>query len=134
MARRVWKYPLRFVASRQEVEMPYGASIVHVHEQRIGGFPAVVLWAEVDAAAPRQLRAFYAVATGESIPPEARRYVGTVHVSWEVWHVYEDPYRHATTEQTGATELDRLDAKLRGRGVVGDPQHSRLHVEEERDQ
>lgn len=89
MARRVWKFPLALRSGEQFVDVPAGASIVHLHSQVVGGGHRPVMWAEVDDSAPTTVRTFYVVATGESIPFEARQYLGTVHIDWTVWHVYE---------------------------------------------
>lgn len=87
--RRIWKYPLELRGGPQAVSMPHGAEIVHVHAQVLGGSPRPVLWAEVNDSGPTQERSFYVVATGEEIPFEARHHLGTIHIEWTVWHVYE---------------------------------------------
>lgn len=79
----VYKYPLTLSPS-QTIEMPYGANIVHVHEQ--DNRPC--LWAEVNTSSPIIERTFCVVATGEDVPMGAR-HVGTIHIDWTVWHVYE---------------------------------------------
>lgn len=84
MARRVFKYPLQLTSGPQEVKMP-PSFILHVHEQN--GAPC--LWAEVDPSADPDARTFYVVATGEDVPPGGN-YVGTVHIGWTVWHIYDD--------------------------------------------
>lgn len=87
---RVYKYPLRISSAPQTVEMPRGAEVVHVHSQVLGGEPRACLWAEVDTAAPGVHRHFAAYATGEDIDVQlGARFVGTIHVDWTVWHVYE---------------------------------------------
>jgi len=79
----IWKFICNKVAS--ELEMPEGAKILNVHEQ----LGQVVFWAEVDVAAPRVIRHFYLVGTGNQIP-EGFEYVGTAYVSQYVWHLYEE--------------------------------------------
>lgn len=86
--RRVWKYPLELRGGRQVVHVPVVGTIVHIHSQHA----QPVMWLEVNDSSPMTERAFYVVATGLPIPVEARRYVGTIHIEWTVWHVYEDPY------------------------------------------
>lgn len=83
--RRIFKYSLRLGAGPQPVEMPAGANVVHIHEQN----NQACLWAEVDPDAEPVLRVFSVYETGESIDDDRWRYVGTVHLDWAVWHVYE---------------------------------------------
>lgn len=85
--RTVFKYPLNLKSRAQTVSMPVGARIVHVHEQD----ERPVLWAEVNTSAPVGERTFSIFATGEPIAAGFPCYVGTVHVGWTVWHVYEAP-------------------------------------------
>lgn len=81
---RVYKYSLALTSRAQEVHMPAGATVVHVHNQ--ADQPA--LWAVVDPSAEVEVRVFAVFATGEDVS-EGWSYVGTVHVSWTVWHVFE---------------------------------------------
>jgi len=87
-ARRVYKYPLLLAAGPQQVEMPIVATVLHVHEQN----DRPVLWAEVNTSARLTTRTFAVFATGEDVPV-GWRYVGTVHVGWTTWHVFEEPDR-----------------------------------------
>jgi hypothetical protein len=84
--RAVWKFPLALNPVAQLVSMPIGSRVIHVHEQN--GRPA--LWAEVHPDQPSDSRLFRVFATGERIDDPAYCYVGTVHIDWTVWHVYED--------------------------------------------
>ena len=84
--RRVYKYPLQLHSGPQVVTMPHGAQIVHVHEQD----DRPVLWAEVNTTGPAHDRIYWVFATGEDIPIRVKRHVGTIHVGWTVWHVYEE--------------------------------------------
>lgn len=84
-ARRVYKYSLQLGLGSQQVEMPHGANIVHVHAQN----ERPVLWAEVNTSAPVVRRTFTVVSTGQDVPV-GWAYIGTVHIGWKVWHVYED--------------------------------------------
>lgn len=94
MARRcVWKFPLALRSGPQAVEMPAGSTIVHTHTQVIGGEPVPVLWADVNATWPPQRRTFHVIATGFDDVPEGATYVGTIHVEWTVWHIYEEARR-----------------------------------------
>ena len=85
--RRVWKYPLSLRPGPQRVTLPALSEIVHVHAQN----DTPTLWAQVDGAVREQTRTFYVVATGEPIPEHAEHYVGTVHIGWTVWHIFEKP-------------------------------------------
>lgn len=91
LARRcVWKYPLDLRSGPQLVEMPAGANLLHVGTQVIGGQHHPVMWAEVNTTGPPQTRQFFVVATGFDDVPMGASYVGTIHVEWTVWHIYED--------------------------------------------
>ena len=89
--RAVWKFPLSLSSGPQNVTLPEGATIVHAHAQTIGGSPKPVMWAEVNPDAGTSERTFHVVATGEEFSVPFHRYVGTVHIDWTVWHVYEAP-------------------------------------------
>ena len=82
----VWKFPLRLTSGPQKVEMPVGATVIHVHAQD----DRPVMWATVIPDAPTQSRTFHVVATGEEYGLPISRYTGTVHIDWTVWHVIED--------------------------------------------
>ena len=84
--RRVWKYQLDLTARAQSLGMPTDAEVVHVQEQN--GLPT--LWVQVNVDEPLVVRTFCIFATGEDIAPAFTRYIGTVHIEWTVWHVYEN--------------------------------------------
>jgi hypothetical protein len=86
---RVYKYPLDLRSGPQIIAMPYGAKIVHVHDQVLGGEPHPVMWAEVSTTAPLVSRQFFVLATGHDDVPMGATYIGTIHVEWTVWHIYE---------------------------------------------
>lgn len=89
---RVYKYPLRISSAPQTLNLPRGAKVVHVHSQEVGGEARACLWLEVNTTAPAVHRTFAVYATGEDIDVQYQaRHVGTVHVDWTVWHVYELP-------------------------------------------
>lgn len=81
--RAVWKYPLALRSGAQRVTLPEGAILRHVHAQ---GTPT--LWFEVDPRQRPEDRLFAIFATGEPFGPDGS-YLGTVHIDWMVWHVYE---------------------------------------------
>lgn len=70
------------------IEMPRGAVILSVQAQR----GEVMLWVEVDTAAPPIKRRFKIRGTGHDLPEDARHYVGTVVLMDGdlVLHVYTD--------------------------------------------
>lgn len=80
----VYKFPLSKDGGWQSVEMPDGARVVHVHEQ--DGRPC--MWAAVNPSRPAVVRHFGLFATGEEIPTSI--YVGTIHLGWTVWHLFEN--------------------------------------------
>lgn len=81
----IYKYPLELKSDVQAVEMPEGAEILHVADQR--GRPS--LWALVDPNAPTVLRGFAVFGTGHTCPEDG--YVGTTHADGFVWHIFEAP-------------------------------------------
>ncbi len=58
----VWKFRLN-IDDRSELEMPVGAKVLHVAEQR----GVARLWALVDPAAPLEFRKFRLTGTGHAI-------------------------------------------------------------------
>lgn len=89
MTTAVWKFCLSLKRQLQLVDMPVGAKVVHVHEQRHESWSWVCMWAEVDPNAPPVTRMFGIFATGQPIDFPVFRYIGTAHIDWTVWHVYE---------------------------------------------
>lgn len=89
--RQVLKYPLDFNDTLTvRVDMPISAEIVHVHEQH--GVPT--LWVEAPTssitAALTSTHVFHLVPTdGEVHYSWQAMYIGTVHIDWTAWHVYE---------------------------------------------
>ena len=81
----IHKYPLR--VGRNEVELPWGAKILSVANQREN----IAMWAEVNDTHEKVSRLFHVVLTGASAPAPAR-YIGTVMLDGGnfVVHVYED--------------------------------------------
>lgn len=74
----VGKFGLELRSGPQPVGMQRWAKIVHVHVQ-----DSCPMDRELET------RTFHVYATGEPIDLPVYRYVGTVHVGWTVWHVYE---------------------------------------------
>lgn len=81
----IWKFELK--QSYQEVEMPVGANLLSVDQQK----EIICLWAEVDPDAKREFRSFEIFGTGHSIKPGQRKFLGTVLTRGGelVWHVFE---------------------------------------------
>jgi hypothetical protein len=88
----VWKYslPPEPVA---EIEMPASALVLHVAAQ---GHNDLCVWAHVEQDRRPCLRRFYLVMTGEQVPDDAGRYLGTGHLrdGSFVVHVFaeQDPF------------------------------------------
>lgn len=83
----IYKYPLP-LDRIQSVSMPEGALIRSVGKQG----EDLMLWAEVDTAAPHKTRSIEIFGTGHSIPGDmgiGRQFIGTVQAGCFVWHVYE---------------------------------------------
>lgn len=90
----IWKFPLppeAWEPSGAKVLIPLHGRIRHVHSQDRGPdmVADICLWVEVDPTASKHDRKFWIVPTGGEIPRDGE-YVGTAHVSWTVWHVYEE--------------------------------------------
>jgi hypothetical protein len=81
--RVVWKFPLNLTNNLQVMHMPTDAKIVHVAAQN----DRPTMWAECRPEGPVVTRVFKVYPTGLSI--DEGSYVGTVHIGWTVWHVYE---------------------------------------------
>lgn len=88
----IWKYPIRIDATSTFVNIPIGASLLHVdsNPKLLGSSDSLAVWYWVDteetATEEREFRPF---ATGEEIPPYWW-YLGTVvRESGLVWHLHE---------------------------------------------
>lgn len=82
----IFKFRLEHLA--EEVQMPVGAQILHVHDQ--DGGPCI--WALVDPDAKKEVRRFFIVGTGHKFDPRWQ-YIGTAHCGGLVWHVFEEVHR-----------------------------------------
>lgn len=84
--RTIYKYALD-ITDVQRVEMPAGARLLHVANQR----DELCLWALVDAARPTVDRFIGVVGTGNPAPDidDDADYVGTAQVGSFVWHVFD---------------------------------------------
>jgi len=83
-SRAIWKFALE-LADYQQVEMPEGAEIISVAVQG----ELVCLWAIVNPARPAEYRGIQIVGTGNPIPANLQRFIGTVQIPPFVWHVFE---------------------------------------------
>lgn len=85
----VFKYTLDFGIGRKtvnEIELPEGAKVLHVAEQR----GAIQLWAWVNPEAPKVKRAFAICGTGmPTPPPDEATHLGSVIAGAFVWHIFE---------------------------------------------
>jgi len=86
--KKIYKYEIK--PDELRVEMPQGAKIVHVDNQR----EHLCLWAEIDPDAPVEVRQFAVFPTGGHIPeyPDVTvKHLGTVNVKdgFFIFHVYE---------------------------------------------
>lgn len=95
----VWKFPLGVAVdsgillkwdSEQYIEMPVGAKILSGNMQ----FGVACLWALVDPQARREMRRFYVVNTGGSLPDDfkEKEFITTLILAEGtfVLHVFED--------------------------------------------
>lgn len=81
----IYKYPLGLDESRQPIEMPEGAEVVHVDAQD----GVVTMWARVKFNSDMTKRTFRVVGTGWKFDPELQ-HVGTCQIGPFVWHVMEE--------------------------------------------
>jgi hypothetical protein len=85
----IWKWPLlgnpEIATDHPTIDMPYGANVLCIQTQN--GVPCV--WAEVDSTEPTEIRRFVIVGTGQPIPDDADRYVGTWQSGPFVFHLFE---------------------------------------------
>lgn len=82
----IYKYALRDEHCAGYHDLPLGAQIVHAGLQ--GG--GLYLWIKhtTDPAAPKELRSFWLVGTGQEFPA-GMTFVGTYFNGAYVWHVLE---------------------------------------------
>lgn len=94
---RIWRYPLP-ITDEPVIPMPAGAQVLSVGPFRqpsgSGAYyvdPPLDLWALVDPDAPVEDRAFRVVGTGNPMPDDCGRYIGTTHSHGGslIWHVFE---------------------------------------------
>ena len=85
---KVFKYPLE-LKSEQRVEIPVGASYLHVDVQR----GQICLWALVEDDAQCEMRLFLIAGTGHPVPENvtSMEHVGSVLTDNGafVWHVFD---------------------------------------------
>lgn len=87
--RSVWKFPLDVnQKGLATVDMPFDASVLHVKTQH----GRMTVWALVDPKALLVPRTFAVRATGQEFAEEYLAYIGTVHDSAFVWHIFEVPH------------------------------------------
>jgi hypothetical protein len=81
----IWKYEI--VAGIQDIEMPKGARVLCVQEQRF----QPCIWVHVNPAQPMERRRFAVVGTGMAAPESGFNYIGTFQQAGGqlVWHVFE---------------------------------------------
>lgn len=89
VGRRVLKYPLQLIGGLQTFDMPKESRVLHVEVQNIAGRPCPCLWVLVSDDDKYGMRSFGVFATGEDLLPQATDYLGTVHIDWTVWHIFE---------------------------------------------
>lgn len=84
--KRIYKYPLEFVAHPQLVMLPEGATVIHFAMQ--GETPTI--WVLVDPDSPmKEARNFVIVGTGYDLDKELH-YIGTTQHGAFVWHLFKE--------------------------------------------
>lgn len=91
----IWRFALP-IADRSTLPMPRGTIILGVGPPRPGiGVhdrpPPLDMWGIVDPTAAHEPREFVIVGTGNPMPADAGRWVGTTHSHSGslIWHVFE---------------------------------------------
>lgn len=86
----IWRFELP-IEDSPVVDMPRGARVLHDPPSGRGDPDRIEIWAEVDVREKSEPRAFRVVGTGNPLPGDCGRFVGTVltHGGVYVWHLYE---------------------------------------------
>jgi len=80
----IWKFPIP-MQETVVLTMPAGAQALDVQLQ--GDVP--MLWALVEADAPRERRRFFIAGTGRVMRDEAGAHLGTWQQDGYVWHLFD---------------------------------------------
>jgi hypothetical protein len=80
----IYKYPIK-ITDEQEIQMPAHANVLHVGLDPQG---TPCLWAMVDTAKPMEPVSVLVVGTGNPMPFEPLRHVGSFVQGPFVWHVF----------------------------------------------
>lgn len=83
MPRTIWKYSLA-VTDEQTLRVPAVRDVLCVQMQG----PVPCLWAVVDPNADPKPLKIYTYGTGNPLPDDPGRYVGTYQMGVFVWHVF----------------------------------------------
>lgn len=86
MGKVIWKFNFH-VKDQVKIEMPKGAEILTVQNQ----YEMPTVWAIADPMAPKELRHFELLGTGQDIDTTGKKYIGTFQMSEGtlVWHLFE---------------------------------------------
>ena len=87
--RTIYKYPLPFEPDFT-IDLPVGATLLHIDAQDQSQPGQLSLWAMVDTDQPIVKKRFAIIGTGHEIPPgiHALNHFATVLVGNFVWHVF----------------------------------------------
>lgn len=80
----IWKYPL-MITDIQKIKVPMGAVPLCVGTDPSNG-PCI--WCEVDDQSPAIPLEVYVVGTGNPLPEDVSRYIGSIRKDPFIWHVY----------------------------------------------
>ncbi len=81
----VHKFPVPLKGATSSIEIPRGAKLLYFDTQ----VDALFLWALVDHDEPTDVRTFFIVGTGQTLPELHYRYVGSCMNGAFVWHLFE---------------------------------------------
>ena len=81
---RIYKYELD-IRHEQIVDMPFGAEIIHVGEQK----GVLCLWAKVGIDGTNEERAIYIIGTGQMLKSGLKHIGSVVMSNGFVWHIHE---------------------------------------------
>lgn len=86
MKRRMLKYALGSLPKRVTITAPVGSEFKSIGVQEGG----IAVWASVPDGQPLRPYRFSILFTGDTVNPEAERFLGTVTIDGLVYHVFEE--------------------------------------------
>jgi len=82
--KRIWKFEF-VITDEQTVSMPIGAKILHVQVQDHMPY----IWALCNPKASYESRTFRVYGTGNPVPEDSGKHIGTFQDGRYIWHLFE---------------------------------------------